>query len=389
MGMVVEAARYFDRICDELIEPECLANSDTPFIAALGRCCMRYRKLLLERNLADFAHTQVWAHRVLQDSAVADREAGSVRHLLVDELQDTSRVQMGILRILAQVHGNIAAVGDDDQSIHRFRGASVANLLRFPHEHPGCRVIRLETNHRSHPAIVSACSRWMDSAVDWSGGGGPEQSLRFGKNLAAHAPETHQDYPAVIAVQGRDGHEEGRGLCDLLRFLKYNGVIASYGQVAVLLHSVMDGVSGPYLQSLADAGIDARCEPAGHARGRAGDKVQVTTIHQAKGREWDVVIVASLTARDLDTDRVGRNLARFCGESATEPLDLVPEFDRVRRHYVAFTRARHLLVLTPPASPRSGSAPSGRRRPAGRIPTGRRWRARGSHQGVPGRRTWC
>ena len=53
------SARYFDRICDELIAPEVLTNSGRPFIAALGRCCMRYRELLLERSAVDFAHLQV------------------------------------------------------------------------------------------------------------------------------------------------------------------------------------------------------------------------------------------------------------------------------------------------------------------------------------------
>ena len=61
---VAEAARYFDRICDEKIDPVVLTASGRPFIAALGRCCLRYREQLLERSAADFAHLQVWADRV-------------------------------------------------------------------------------------------------------------------------------------------------------------------------------------------------------------------------------------------------------------------------------------------------------------------------------------
>ena len=91
-------------------------------------------------NAVDFAYLQLWAHRVMQDDGVAAAARAAVRHLMVDEFQDTSRVQMRILERLAGVNGNIVVVGDDDQSIYRFRGTSVANLLEFPQRFPGCRM---------------------------------------------------------------------------------------------------------------------------------------------------------------------------------------------------------------------------------------------------------
>ena len=106
---------------------------------------------------------------------------------------------------------------------------------------------------------------------------------------------------------------------ELLRFMRCSGVIASYGQVVLLLNSVRDENSGPYLDSLDGAGIPARCEPAGHRPAPAGDEVLVTTIHQAKGREWDVVIVGSLNGADLDTDRVGRSLSGTVPSRFTNP----------------------------------------------------------------------
>ena len=347
---VAEAARYFDRICDELIDPTVLAGSDRPFIAALGRCCMRYRDLLQEEGMVDFAHLQVWAERVMRDDDVAIRAGGAVRHLMVDEFQDTSYIQMRILHRLAGGHGNITVVGDDDQSIYRFRGANVANLLEFPEWFPGHRVVELATNYRSHWDIVSACRQWMDTAA-WShpeAGGSP---FRYAKDLVAHAPETHPDYPAVIAVQGSNARDEARQLGELLRFLRRSGVIAGYGQVALLLHSVKEAVSGPYLDGLEAAGISVRCQPSGHSRASGGDEMLVTTIHQAKGREWDVVVVGSLTAVELDTDRVGRNLAEYFFRSSWEPAGRIADLDRARRHYVAFTRACNLLVLTASGEP--------------------------------------
>ena len=189
----------------------------------------------------------------------------------------------------------------------------------------------------------------MDTSADWENEG---QSLRYAKRIVANAPETHADYPAVISVPGTDARDEARQLGELLRFLRLKGVIASYSQAALLLHSVKDRVSAPYLDGLELAGVPARCEPAGHMGVPVGDELLVTTIHQAKGREWDVVVVGSLGGPDLETDRVGRNLAEYCAD-AGEPSERIGDLDRARRHYVAFTRARHLLALTASGEPQA------------------------------------
>ena len=342
-----EAARHFDRICDELVDVDFLAGSERPFTAALGRCLHRYRELLLSKNAVDFAHLQVWAERVLQDDDVAASASDAIRHLMVDEFQDTSRVQMRILERLAGAHGNITVVGDDDQSIYRFRGASVSNLLEFPGRFPGCRTAELTTNYRSHRDIVGAVGQWMDTAAQWNING---RLFRFDKHIVANEPGAHRDYPAIISVLGRDPVHEAEQLAKLLLFLKDNGVIAGYGQAALLLHSVKDGVSGPYLDGLERAGIPVRCEPAGHVRAGGGDEVLVTTVHQAKGREWNVVIVGSLSGTGMETDRVGRTLSEH-GVYSGEPEAFIADHDRARQHYVAFTRARDLLVLTAAGEP--------------------------------------
>ena len=376
---VAEAARYFDRICDELIDPAALAGSQRLFVAALGRCLRRYRDLLLAKNMVDFAHLQVWAESVMRDGIVAAQAGEAVRRLMVDELQDTSRIQLRILSRLAGVHGNIVVVGDDDQSIYRFRGASVANLLEFPRWFPGCRVVELTTNYRSHRGIVAAVGRWMNTAAEWEVDG---QSYRYAKDIVPGAPDSHPDYPSVIAVPGAGGRDESRRLGELLRFLRFHGVIASYGQVALLLHSVQDRVSGPYLDGLELAGVPARCEPAGHVRGHAADELLVTTVHQAKGREWDVVVVGSLTGPDW-TRTVWGATSRNAGPTpenqwTTQRTSTVP----VATTWPSPGRGA-CWCSPPPASRRAGSEPYGRALTAGRTWTGMRYRASGS--GIRGR----
>ena len=342
--------KHFDRICDELISPEDLAASGDRFLAALGRSCQRYEELLLDENLADFGHLQSWAARLLDDDDIAGQVSGGIRHLLCDEYQDTSYAQERLLLRMSGRHGNLCVVGDDDQSLYRFRGASVRNILEFDRHFPRCRVVRLDVNHRSHPCIVSFYDRWMADAADWSnpGGGAP---YRHHKTIVAHDADGYADYPAVIAIEGHGPADEKRQLVELLRFLKERGVISGYDRVALLLHSVRGDAAAAYLDTLEAAGIPARrlsagAGPDGKLENRPDHGVTVTTIHQAKGREWDVVVAGSLDFDNREVDPAGRDLAGHSARLPYEPAHRVADFDHARQHYVAFSRARSLLVLT-------------------------------------------
>jgi DNA helicase-2/ATP-dependent DNA helicase PcrA len=89
---------------------------------------------------------------------VRKRYADSFRHVLVDEYQDTNRAQYKWLQLLAEEHRNLAVVGDEDQSIYRFRGADIHNILDFEDDFPDAHVIRLEQNYRSTQTILSAAN---------------------------------------------------------------------------------------------------------------------------------------------------------------------------------------------------------------------------------------
>ena len=363
---VRQGRRYLERIAEEAIDPECLADSDEPFHAALGRCCLRYEAVLQERGALDLSRLQVRADALLQDDGIAHSVCAAVRHLMVDEYQDTSCIQERALLRLARVHGNPCVVGDDDQSIYRFRGASVRNLLEFPERFPQAKVRHLSVNYRSHAGIVAACDRWMASA-DWTNPQPGGRPFRHPKAVVPNGAVSHADYPSVIAVQGKGPKDEARQLAELLRVLELRGVVTDYAQVALLLHSVRERACGHYLTALAKAGIPHHRAPAGArlkhpASGDSGSRmspqtafptghVLVTTIHQAKGLEWPVVVVGSLDGSGGGDD-VGRELDGYSPRPPFEPTDRIARYDAMRQHYVAFTRARNLLILTaggPPA----------------------------------------
>src|SRR5206468_6021022 len=80
------------------------------------------------------------------------------QHLLIDEYQDTNRAQYVLVKLLAGKAGNIVAVGDEDQSIYRFRGADINNILNFERDFPGARIVKLEQNYRSTGNILDAAT---------------------------------------------------------------------------------------------------------------------------------------------------------------------------------------------------------------------------------------
>ncbi len=133
-----------------------VAEYDVPGKTAL-RVYARYQAALQASNAVDFGDLIVRVVELFKKrDDILQGYAGRFRHILVDEFQDTNPAQYQLLRLLASVHGNLGVVGDDDQSIYRWRGAEVDNILDFPKHFPGTRVVRLEQNYRSSGRILAA-----------------------------------------------------------------------------------------------------------------------------------------------------------------------------------------------------------------------------------------
>ena len=125
----------------------------------IARLYALYEKKLREAGALDFDDIILHTVRLLeQDGEVRAYYQKKFRYVLVDEYQDTNNLQYRLTALLAGGWKNICVVGDDDQSIYRFRGATIENILNFEHQYPGCRTIRLEQNYRSTKNILAAAN---------------------------------------------------------------------------------------------------------------------------------------------------------------------------------------------------------------------------------------
>lgn len=231
---------YVNNLSEELVTPEELISDSDLSIAALGRMLQEYREILTEGNLMDFSSIQIEAYHLLQDNADILNELHSkVTHIMVDEYQDTNFIQEQLIFLLAGNHKNICVVGDDDQGLYRFRGATIRNILEFPKkfEDGECRIIPLVINYRSNTDIVDFYNKWM-ATTDGSKFKFHWANFRYNKKIEPHE-KTNLHSPAVVKLAGVDDTDEWHE--KILRFinaLKTSGKLTDYNQIAFLFHSV-------------------------------------------------------------------------------------------------------------------------------------------------------
>ena len=216
-------AGCIDRWKNKGLNPDDLGASENEAYAnGQGQKFYRlYQARLKSLNACDFGDLLLHMLNILRTHRdVLETYQKRFKYILVDEYQDTNQVQYLWLRLLAQEHKNICVVGDDDQSIYSWRGAEVANILKFEQDFPGATVIKLEQNYRSTPDILAAASGLIDA-----------NSQRLGKTL--WTTRNGGDKVRVIGVW--DGPEEARRVGEEVERLEREG--ASLSQVAILVRA--------------------------------------------------------------------------------------------------------------------------------------------------------
>lgn len=198
-------ANAVSRAKDRLLTPEeyeAEAGQDYR-LQQIARVYAQYQQLLRESNALDFDDIimqTVLLLRWRQD--VAQDYQKRFRYVCVDEYQDTNPAQFALTRLLSQGCGNLMVVGDDDQSIYKFRGATIENILSFDKAYPDATVIRLEQNYRSTQNILDAANAVIR-----------QNTGRMGKTLW-----TAQGQGALLhLIQCEDQNDEGRRIVDIIQ----------------------------------------------------------------------------------------------------------------------------------------------------------------------------
>ena len=167
-----------------------------------------------------------WARLIEEFPDQRAIQAKQFRHLLVDETQDTNTLQANLVETLAREgSGNLTAVGDDAQSIYRFRGANYDNILKFPDRNPGTTIFRLETNYRSTPEIVA----FTNASIAHNASGFPKTLVSArGRGVLP------------LVVPAADAHEEADFLCQQVLDLREQGI--ELARMAVLYRNHHDSI---------------------------------------------------------------------------------------------------------------------------------------------------
>src|SRR5438128_10622439 len=145
---------------NELIGPAEYEKNNLDFFGArVAEVYRMYQQRLREYDAMDFDDLiGKYVQLLTEHDDVREEIHARFQHLLIDEYQDTNRAQYALIKALAGSRGNIVAVGDEDQSIYRFRGADINNILNFEDDFPGAKIIKLEQNYRSTGNILDAAT---------------------------------------------------------------------------------------------------------------------------------------------------------------------------------------------------------------------------------------
>ncbi|MGA1979292.1 MAG: UvrD-helicase domain-containing protein [Sedimentisphaerales bacterium] len=211
------------RLKNNLIDVDTFkADADDFFSEMLAKIYARYQGILSENNALDFDDLLMKTAFLLRDCPDVCSELGNrFKFLLIDEYQDTNRAQYSIARALASAHNNICVTGDPDQSIYRWRGADIRNILDFENDWPNTAVVKLEENFRSKPEILEIADRLIAKNRNRK-----QKMLIPTKpppaNVAVNAFADELDEAQGIARQVKELAKGGASLKDMAVFYRVN-----------------------------------------------------------------------------------------------------------------------------------------------------------------------
>ena len=195
-----------------------------PLTAQINYVDVIYQQRKLERNVMDYDDLLLnWKRLLVEKPEIADIYAEQFQHILVDEYQDTNKLQAEIIDLLAVKHRNVMVVGDDAQSIFAWRGAEFTNIYEFPKRYPEAELYKLETNYRSTPEILGLANTSIAN-----------NRRQFPKMLTAVRRSRGIFKPAMVPCCGR---RAAVGICRASRILELRDEGTNLEDIAVMYRS--------------------------------------------------------------------------------------------------------------------------------------------------------
>jgi DNA helicase-2/ATP-dependent DNA helicase PcrA len=228
----IDTERYLPRaigskissLKNSLIDAEQFSKTASTFgfDDAVSRVYAMYEEKLRESGGLDFDDLLMLTVRLLERNPdVLAYYQGVFKHILIDEYQDTNHAQYRLMRLLTQKHQNLCVVGDDDQSIYRFRGADIANILNFEKDYPSAKVIKLEQNYRSTQNILGAAGAVVSRNLGRKAKELWTQKLGGDKIVCFNAVD-EKDEARFISRTIQQETDEGRGLREIAILYRTN-----------------------------------------------------------------------------------------------------------------------------------------------------------------------
>lgn len=258
---------FFGRLSEEMLDPAAVMDkAPNDAVRMLLRMYERYRALLTTQNgfdLCDFSLLQQKAYDVLTHNEAAQ---GYFRHIIIDEYQDTNLIQERLVFKLAAGSQNLCVVGDDDQALYRFRGATVENFVEFParcQQYLGREPekIPLSTNYRSRNAVVRFYTNYI-TRYNWQKDGKVGEYYRVhDKNIVAHSQDSD---PSVICTPAGAPVVVSEQIAQLVRELIDQGKVEDPNQIAFLFPALRDNTQVERMRTALEAvGLEVYAPRAG------------------------------------------------------------------------------------------------------------------------------
>lgn len=267
---ISELVKHFSRLKDENInvkdylkyatQLEKSVSADDELAEAkrikeLALAYQKYNSLLLDNSYLDFGDLIFYLLKLFKDRpAILNFFRKKFKQVMVDEFQDTNLAQYELVKLLAEPENNLTVVGDDNQSIYKFRGASLSNILQFKDDYPQAKEIVLNENYRSNQEI-------LDRAYDFIKHNDPntlEYKLKISKELKASNPEIKElkDVPASGFYSFASQEEELVFVVDKIKEIKKNYPDTSFSDFAILVRA--NDTAMPFVKELGRQDVPAQ-----------------------------------------------------------------------------------------------------------------------------------